>query len=60
MAYQRNGEDEMSDMLTACPKCGCEDYVVYRPMPGHGDPSDTTCICPYCETEFKGVTPDES
>lgn len=47
------------DKPDACPKCGAEDYSSYRVKPGHGDPSQTYCVCNQCGHEFDGETPND-
>jgi len=45
---------------TQCPQCGSEEYTAYSVQPGHGDPSQTYCVCDSCEHEFDGLTPEEA
>jgi len=42
--------------LTACPKCGSEEYDSCSTPVGAGDPSHTYCVCTSCHHEFDGKT----
>ena len=50
------GRDQPKEKPSACPKCGDENYSVHHIKPGHGDPSETYCICNQCQHEFDGKT----
>ena len=49
----------MTDKLDHCPNCQAEDYSWYQVKPGHGDPSQTYCVCNQCGHEFDGETEND-
>lgn len=52
-------EKTMNEKLDHCPNCQAENYSWYQVKPGHGDPSQTYCVCNQCGNEFDGVTEND-